>query len=74
MLPYQLEIFTGIGTDAGALHMGADGVPSGVISVPSRYAHSNIEMIDLRDCEACGKLLQAFVLSMRSADQFAFLK
>ncbi|MBQ9048384.1 MAG: hypothetical protein IJ120_10870 [Solobacterium sp.] len=50
------------------------GVPSGVISVPSRYAHSNIEMIDLRDYEACGKLLQAFVLSMRSADQFAFLK
>ena len=73
-IPYQLEIFTGIGTDAGALHMGADGVPSGVISVPSRYAHSNIEMIDLRDCEACGKLLQAFVPSMRSADQFAFLK
>lgn len=72
-IPYQTEIFTGIGTDAGALHMGAGGVPTGVISVPSRYAHSCIEMIDLEDVEACGRLLNAFILHMRSKEDFAFL-
>ena len=35
-IPYQLEIFTGIGTDSGALHQANAGVPSGVISIPSR--------------------------------------
>ena len=72
-IPYQLEIFTGIGTDAGALHQGYDGVPSGVISIPSRYAHSYVEMIDMNDFENCEKLLEAFLLNMRDSSQFAFL-
>ena len=72
-IPYQLEIFTGIGTDAGALHMGAGGVPTGVISIPSRYAHSNIELIDLEDMDACVKLFEAFVMSMEDRTQFAFI-
>ncbi|MCR5795072.1 MAG: M42 family metallopeptidase [Solobacterium sp.] len=72
-IPYQTEIFTGIGTDAGALHMGYAGVPSGVISVPSRYAHSCIEMIDTEDFENCAKLLKAFLYRMRSREDFAFL-
>ena len=73
-IPYQMEIFTGIGTDAGALHMGYSGVPTGVISIPSRYAHSCIEMIDMEDFENCGRLLNAFILNMRSKEEFAFLK
>lgn len=72
-IPYQLEIFTGIGTDAGALHQGYDGVPSGVISIPSRYAHSSVEMIDMNDFENCEKLLEAFLLNMKDRSQFAFL-
>ena len=73
-IPYQLEIFTGIGTDAGALHQGNDGVPTGVISVPSRYAHSSVEMIDMRDFDYCEKLLEAFLLNMRDKSQFSFLQ
>lgn len=72
-IPYQLEIFTGIGTDAGALHQAAGGVPSGVISVPSRYAHSSIEMIDMRDFENCEKLLEAFLYGMKDKSQFTFI-
>ncbi len=72
-IPYQMEIFTGIGTDAGALHMAAGGVPSGVISVPSRYAHSSIEMIDLGDFKACADLLEAFLYGMKEKEQFGFL-
>ncbi len=73
-IPYQLEIFTGIGTDAGALHMGPGGVPSGVISVPTRNAHSNIEMMDTEDFAACERLLEAFLYHMRTPEQFSFLE
>lgn len=72
-IPYQLELFTGIGTDAGELHMAHGGVPTSVISVPSRYAHSSVEMIDLNDFEACKDLLKAFILDMKDAADYAFL-
>ncbi len=72
-IPYQLEIFTGIGTDAGALHQGAGGVPSGVISIPSRYAHSSIELIDKKDYEDSARLLNAFILHMRDKKEFSFI-
>ena len=72
-IPYQPEIFTGIGTDAGELHMSRGGVPTGVISVPSRYAHSSVEMIDLDDLKACSDLLKAFILDMKDASDYAFL-
>ena len=73
-IPYQLEIFTGIGTDAGALHMGYAGVPTTCISIPTRYAHSSIEMMDLQDFDDCGKLLIAFLERMRDPAEFAFLQ
>ena len=72
-IPYQLEIFCGIGTDAGALHMGYNGVPSSCISIPSRYAHSSAELMDWDDFENAGKLLNAFILHMKDKEQFAFL-
>ena len=72
-IPYQTEIFTGIGTDAGALHMDSGGVPTGVISVPSRYAHSCVEMMDLNDFQASYDLLEAFILGMRDKAQFSFI-
>ncbi len=72
-IPYQLEIFTGIGTDAGILHRGAKGTPSSCISIPSRYAHSSIEMIDMNDFQACYDLFLAFIYDMRDAAEFSFL-
>lgn len=73
-IPYQVEIFTGIGTDAGELHMAHGGVPTGSVSVPSRNAHTALEVIDLEDMENAYKLLQAFALSMEDKAEFAFVK
>jgi endoglucanase len=69
----QREIFPGIGTDAGEMHKAHAGVPSGVISIPSRYAHSPNEVIDLGDLDGCAALLGGFILDMRNAKDFAFL-
>ncbi len=49
----QREILTGGSTDAGAIHLTRDGVPSGAISVPTRYIHSPAETVYKADIEAC---------------------
>lgn len=72
-IPHQLEVFPGIGTDAGELSLSGAGVPSGVISIPTRYAHSPVEVMDRRDFENTARLLKAFILSMRDKSEFAFL-
>lgn len=71
-IPFQLEVFPGIGTDAGELSLAHQGIPTGVLSIPSRYAHSSIEVIDLNDLEATKNLLIAFIKQMRTADQYKF--
>jgi len=60
-IPYQLEVLDRGGTDAGSIHITAGGIPSGCVSIPSRFIHSPAEMINLRDAENAVKLLEAFV-------------
>lgn len=56
-IPYQVDVMTGGGTDAGKLHLYKQGVPSIVIGVPSRYIHSNVSMVSKKDIENSGKLV-----------------
>jgi len=52
-IKYQFEILEAGGTDSGAIHINKGGVPSGVISVASRYVHSANEMCAVSDIEDC---------------------
>ena len=47
-------------TDADAIHFSRAGVPTGLVSVPSRYMHSPVEMVSVTDIEAAAKLIAAF--------------
>lgn len=60
-IPYQLEIMTDGGTDAGAIHLSRAGVKTGGVSIPLRYVHSPSEMANLNDIKASLKLLQKLV-------------
>ena len=53
---YQFEILEAGGTDSGSIHMSRSGVPSGVLSVPTRNLHSSSEMCALSDVEDCIRL------------------
>ena len=53
----QREILPYGGTDACAMQTSRAGVPVATVSIPCRYIHSPCEMIDLRDLDACKKLL-----------------
>ena len=72
-IPYQQEIFMGIGTDAGAIHMTHKGVSSGVVSIPSRYTHTPIEIVDLEDLDHTVELVKHFILSSNELNGKTFL-
>lgn len=60
-IPYQLETGLAGSTDAARMLLTRDGVPSGVISVPTRYIHSPTSLLDLEDVENAVKLLVATI-------------
>ncbi len=62
-IPFQWEILEYGGTDSGAIHLSRGGVPSGVLSIPTRYVHSPAEMIDKGDVKAAVDLLVALLES-----------
>jgi putative aminopeptidase FrvX len=61
-IPFQYEILERGGTDAGSIHLTGGGIPSGVLSLPSRYVHSPAEMASLSDIENAVKILAKAVL------------
>ncbi|MBQ3490213.1 MAG: M20/M25/M40 family metallo-hydrolase [Clostridia bacterium] len=48
-VPYQTEILEGGGTDTCMLQQAAGGCIAGALSVPTRYGHSAVEVIDMND-------------------------
>ncbi len=56
-IPYQLEVAEGGTTDATAIQLTKEGIPSGVVSVPARYIHSPVEVVDLKDLENSANLV-----------------
>lgn len=56
-IPYQLELLTGGRTDASVIQLTDSGVPSGCISIPTRYLHTTSETVDIGDVKACIDLL-----------------
>ncbi|MCY3796264.1 MAG: M20/M25/M40 family metallo-hydrolase [Chloroflexi bacterium] len=60
-IPYQLELLAGGTTDASAIQLADAGVPSGCISIPTRYLHTTSETVDIGDVNACIDLLSALL-------------
>jgi putative aminopeptidase FrvX len=58
------------GTDADAFHISRGGIPSAVVSVPLRYMHSPVEMVQLDDIENAAKLIAAFALRLAPDTDF----
>ena len=56
-IKYTYDLMTGGGTDSGAIHKQFDGIINMTISLPCRYFHSHVSIIDLRDYEAAVELV-----------------
>jgi endoglucanase len=61
----------GTGTDADAVHLSRGGVPTALVSIPIRYMHSPVELVQLDDVEACARLIAAAAMRLESGTSFA---
>lgn len=60
-IPYQLEVMAGhTGTNGWYMQISREGVATSVLSLPLRYMHSPIEVLDEGDLERTAELLAAF--------------
>ena len=56
-IPIQLTVRKGGGTDGARIHLAHEGIPSIVLGVPVRYAHSHIGSISMDDYENLIRLI-----------------
>ncbi len=60
-IKYQFEILLAGGTDTAAMQTSGAGARVGALSIPTRYIHSGVEMLDAADADACVDLTVAFL-------------
>jgi putative aminopeptidase FrvX len=51
-------------TDADVVHMSRNGIPTAVVSIPLRYMHSPVELVELADVEAVIRLITAMAMRL----------
>jgi endoglucanase len=65
-IPLTTEVMPGrSGTDADALQLAAEGIPTGVVCIPLRYMHTPVEVVSLIDIRRTGRLLAEFVAGLK---------
>jgi endoglucanase len=57
-------------TDADAFHASRGGIPSGLVSVPLRYMHSPVELVQLDDVANAARLIAAFARRLQADAEF----
>jgi len=71
-IPIQHETVSATsGTDTDVIFWTRGGIPSALISLPNRYMHSPVEVVNLKDLEQVAKLMAAFAEGVKANEQFA---
>ena len=64
-MPVQIEVMPGSsGTNAWPIQVSREGVATAVVSIPERYMHTPVEVVNQTDLENTAALLAAFVESL----------
>lgn len=62
-IPCQTEVMGGnTGTDAWVIQVSREGIPTALVSLPIKYMHSPVELMDIKDAEAIAALLTELAL------------
>jgi putative aminopeptidase FrvX len=59
------------GTDADAIQIARAGIATGLVSIPLRYMHSAVEIVQLSDVEAVVELLAVFARRLEAGTDFS---
>lgn len=54
------------GTDAYAIQVAREGIPTMLISIPLRYMHTPVELIAVKDVQRAGRLLAEFIAGLEA--------
>lgn len=74
-IPYQLDtVSRSTGTDTDAFAYSGDGVASALISTPLKYMHTTVEMVNMKDVEEAINLIFEVLLSIKSGEDFRYIK
>jgi endoglucanase len=66
-IPWYLDVTpTDSGTDAFAVQITAEGIPTALVELPIRYMHTPVEAVTVKDVERLGHLLAEFVTSLEA--------
>jgi endoglucanase len=66
-IPYQFEVTPRhSGTDAYAMQVAAEGIPTMVIGIPLRYMHTPVEVVAIKDIQRAGRLIAEFIASLEA--------
>jgi endoglucanase len=60
-IPHQFHVANRGGTDTQSLQLSGDGAIAGCVSIPSRYVHTNVEVVHPADVDAAVRLVAALI-------------
>ena len=66
-IPWFLDVSPAqSGTDAFAVQVTAEGIPTALVEFPLRYMHMPVESVSMKDIQRAGRLLAEFVASLEA--------
>ena len=69
-IPFQRSVVVGLLTDASYLPTLGEGIISASVSIPVRYSHAPIEVVDIRDIEQTQKLIELVLKNLSESNYF----
>lgn len=74
-IPFQRQaVSRSTGTDTDSFAYSAEGVASGLISLPLKYMHTTVEMVHMDDVENVIRLIYEVVLQVKAGQDFRYIK
>ncbi|SHK21642.1 endoglucanase [Hathewaya proteolytica DSM 3090] len=66
-IPYQVEVEGGnTGTDAWDIQIVRNAIPTLLISIPQKYMHTSVEMVNMKDVVNTGRIMAKFIEKVTS--------
>ena len=70
-IPHAYEVYSRVtNTDADEIHLTRAGIPTGLVSIATRYLHSPNELCDLEDVESIVRLIAGFAKALTRDQSF----
>lgn len=68
-IPYQVEVEPGnTGTDAWDIQITREGIPTLLISIPIKYMHTSVEIVNMEDIKNTGRIIAKFIEKLKDEE------